>query len=99
MRMTNFDFLRRPIPLRRPLPVTGLLARLRASRSGIALTEFAISLPIFVTLLFGGLEIISLVMAHMRMSQVARVPQPGHKVNRLEGGGGCATGRQRNKKG
>ena len=71
MRMTDFSFLRRPIPLRRPLPVTGLLARLRASRSGIALTEFAISLPIFVTLLFGGLEIISLVMAHMRMSQVA----------------------------
>ena len=69
--MTDFAFLRRPIPLRRPLPVTGLLARLRASRSGIALTEFAISLPIFVTLLFGGLEIISLVMAHMRMSQVA----------------------------
>ena len=71
MRMTDFAFLRRPIPLRRRLPVTGLLARLRASRSGIALTEFAISLPIFVTLLFGGLEIISLVMAHMRMSQVA----------------------------
>ena len=71
MRMTDFAFLRRPILLRRPLPVTGLLARLRASRSGIALTEFAISLPIFVTLLFGGLEIISLVMAHMRMSQVA----------------------------
>ena len=71
MRMTDFAFLRRPIPRRRPIPVTGLLARLRASRSGIALTEFAISLPIFVTLLFGGLEIISLVMAHMRMSQVA----------------------------
>ena len=71
MRMTDFAFLRGPIPLRRPIPVTDLLARLRASRSGIALTEFAISLPIFVTLLFGGLEIISLVMAHMRMSQVA----------------------------
>lgn len=69
--MTDFAFLRRSIPLLRPIPVTGLLARLRASRSGIALTEFAISLPIFVTLLFGGLEIISLVMAHMRMSQVA----------------------------
>ena len=69
--MTDFAFLRRPIPLRRPIRVTALLARLRASRSGIALTEFAISLPIFVTLLFGGLEIISLVMAHMRMSQVA----------------------------
>lgn len=71
MRMIDFAFLRRAFPLRRPIPVTGLLARLRASRSGIALTEFAISLPIFVTLLFGGLEIISLVMAHMRMSQVA----------------------------
>ena len=71
MRMTDFALIRRPIPRRRPIPVTGLLARLRASRSGIALTEFAISLPIFVTLLFGGLEIISLVMAHMRMSQVA----------------------------
>ena len=62
--MIDFAFLRRAFPLRRPIPVTGLLARLRTSRSGIALTEFAISLPIFVTLLFGGLEIISLVMAY-----------------------------------
>ena len=68
--MTKLAFFRRPAPLGRD-SAPGLLARLRASRSGIALTEFAISLPIFVTLLFGGLEIISLVMAHMRMSQVA----------------------------
>ena len=70
MRMTKLAFFRGPAPLGRD-SAPGLLARLRASRSGIALTEFAISLPIFVTLLFGGLEIISLVMAHMRMSQVA----------------------------
>ena len=68
--MTKLAFFRGPAPLGWD-SAPGLLARLRASRSGIALTEFAISLPIFVTLLFGGLEIISLVMAHMRMSQVA----------------------------
>ncbi len=49
----------------------GLLRRLRRSQRGIALTEFAFALPIFVTLLFGGLEVINLVMAHMRVSQIA----------------------------
>lgn len=49
----------------------GVLRRLRRSQHGIALTEFAFALPIFVTLLFGGLEIINLVMAHMRISQIA----------------------------
>lgn len=53
------------------VPVRGVLRRLARSQRGIALTEFAFSLPIFVTLLFGGLEIINLVMAHMRISQVA----------------------------
>lgn len=48
-----------------------ILHALLRSRSGIALTEFALSLPIFVTLLFGGLEVINLVMAHMRVSQIA----------------------------
>ena len=47
------------------------LRRLRLSESGLALTEFAFSLPIFITLLFGGLEIINLVMAHMRINQIA----------------------------
>ena len=49
----------------------GLLHRLRQSQSGVALTEFAFALPIFMTLLFGGLEVINLVMAHMRISQIA----------------------------
>lgn len=51
--------------------IRGLLRRIARSRRGIALTEFAFALPIFVTLLFGGLEIINLVMAHMRISQIA----------------------------
>lgn len=49
----------------------GVLRRLARSRRGMAMTEFAFALPIFVTLLFGGLEIINLVMAHMRISQIA----------------------------
>ena len=49
----------------------GVLRRLARAQGGIALTEFAFALPIFVTLLFGGLEIINLVMAHMRINQVA----------------------------
>lgn len=55
----------------RALHPRGVLRRLARSRSGVALTEFAFALPIFVTLLFGGLEIINLVMAHMRVNQVA----------------------------
>ncbi|MEX0343271.1 MAG: TadE/TadG family type IV pilus assembly protein [Erythrobacter sp.] len=57
----------RPAPSR----IRRFARALLRSRSGIALTEFAFSLPIFVTLLFGGLEIVNLVMAHMRISQVA----------------------------
>lgn len=38
---------------------------------GLAMVEFAFSLPIFVALLFGGLEVINLVMAHMRVNQIA----------------------------
>lgn len=49
----------------------GVLRRLARSQRGMAMTEFAFALPIFVTLLFGGLEIINLVMAHMRVSQIA----------------------------
>lgn len=49
----------------------GVLRRLARSQRGVALTEFAFALPIFVTLLFGGLEIINLVMTHMRINQIA----------------------------
>ncbi|UVI38707.1 TadE/TadG family type IV pilus assembly protein [Qipengyuania spongiae] len=41
------------------------------AQGGFAMVEFALSLPIFVALLFGGLEIINLVMAHMRVNQIA----------------------------
>jgi hypothetical protein len=57
--------------LRQSLSPRRFLRRLRVSEQGMALTEFAFSLPIFITLLFGGLEIINLVMAHMRISQIA----------------------------
>ena len=52
-------------------PGRGVLRRLVRSQRGVALTEFAFALPIFVTLLFGGLEIINLVMTHMRINQIA----------------------------
>ncbi|GMM94191.1 TadE/TadG family type IV pilus assembly protein [Qipengyuania sp. MTN3-11] len=47
------------------------MRRLLRSSSGLAMVEFAFALPIFVALLFGGLEVINLVMAHMRVSQIA----------------------------
>jgi len=56
---------------KKPFPVRRFVRALIRSRRGIALTEFAFALPIFVTLLFGGLEVINLVMAHMRISQIA----------------------------
>jgi hypothetical protein len=51
----------RPVPLR-------TLAR---CTRGIALTEFAFALPIFLFLLLGGLEITNFVMAHARVNQIA----------------------------
>lgn len=39
--------------------------------SGIALTEFAYSLPILLTLILGGLEVANLAMAHLRVNQIA----------------------------
>jgi hypothetical protein len=39
--------------------------------SGIALTEFAFALPIFLFLLLGGLEVTNLVVAHSRVNQIA----------------------------
>lgn len=48
-----------------------VLRRLWRAEKGLALVEFAFALPIFITLLFGGLEIINLVMTHMRISQIA----------------------------
>ncbi|MBX7481078.1 pilus assembly protein [Qipengyuania sp. 6D47A] len=57
--------------LRKSLSPRRFLRRLRMSEQGIALTEFAFVLPIFIAMLFGGLELINLVMAHMRINQIA----------------------------
>lgn len=48
-----------------------MLRRLRRDEDGIALTEFAISLPILLTLILGGLETANLALAHLRVSQIA----------------------------
>jgi Flp pilus assembly protein TadG len=47
------------------------LRRLGADESGLALTEFAYSLPIVMVLALGGLEVTSLALAHLRVNQIA----------------------------
>lgn len=44
---------------------------LRRDESGLALIEFAYSLPVLMVLSMGGLEIANLAMAHMRVSQIS----------------------------
>ncbi len=51
--------------------VSASLHRLRRDRSGLALTEFALSLPILLSLLLLGLECVNLALAHLRTSQIA----------------------------
>lgn len=54
--------------------VSAALRRLRAlprARDGVALIEFAYSLPILVTLGLGGLELIYYTTAHLRVNQIA----------------------------
>lgn len=48
-----------------------LLNKLWRNNSGIALTEFALALPVFITLTVGGLEFANLANTHMRISQIA----------------------------
>lgn len=56
-------------------PIRLSLARwarhLRDDQSGLALIEFAYSLPVLMVLSMGGLEIANLATAHMRVSQIA----------------------------
>ena len=49
----------------------GLLRALGECRSGLALTEFALSLPILLTLGLTGMEIAWLTLAHLRVSNIA----------------------------
>lgn len=48
-----------------------VVRRLGRDRSGVALVEFAFSLPILLTLGLAGLETANLAIAHMRVSQMA----------------------------
>ena len=60
------------MPLTRIIPsALGHLRRLAKAREGVALIEFAYSLPIMVTLGFGGLELINYTTAHLRVNQIA----------------------------
>jgi Flp pilus assembly protein TadG len=54
-----------------PLPIAPQLRLLRKDQSGLALIEFAYSLPVLMILSMGGLEIANLATAHMRVSQIA----------------------------
>ena len=51
--------------------LSGLAARLRTNTSGIAMTEFALSLPIMMSLTFVGIETANYTLANMRASQIA----------------------------
>jgi hypothetical protein len=48
-------------------------ARLRSCESGLAFVEFALSLPVLVTLSLVGLETANLAMAHLRVSNIAMI--------------------------
>lgn len=48
-----------------------MLGRLRRDDRGVALIEFAFSLPVLVILCMAGLECANLALAHLRVSQVA----------------------------
>lgn len=59
-----------------PSPVKRLarrLVELRACASGVALTEFAMSLPVLLTLGLFGLETANFAMAHLRVSNIAMI--------------------------
>lgn len=45
--------------------------RLKKDSKGVALIEFAFSLPIVLALIFGGLETANYALAHLRVSQIA----------------------------
>jgi hypothetical protein len=57
--------------LRKRRGLRRLLAGLRSCESGLALTEFAFSLPILLTLGLTGMEVAWLTLAHLRVSNIA----------------------------
>ncbi len=48
-----------------------LIQRLTRDRNGLALIEFAMTLPLFLSVALGGMELANLASAHMRVSQIA----------------------------
>lgn len=48
-----------------------LVMRVLRCASGVAMVEFALSVPILLFLLLGGLELANLMITHMRLSQIA----------------------------
>jgi Flp pilus assembly protein TadG len=60
-----------PLSLNRIRGVTGLLSRLGRNERGVALIEFAYSMPILMLLGFTGVEVANLAIANMRVSQIA----------------------------
>ena len=56
-----------------PRRAARLVARLRGCESGLAMLEFALSLPVLTTLVLVGLETANLAMAHLRISNIAMI--------------------------
>ena len=52
-------------------PCRRAVARLRRSVAGLAVIEFAIGLPLFLTLVLGGLEVANLVITQQRVAAIA----------------------------
>lgn len=48
-----------------------LLSNLKKNTAGLAIIEFALGLPVFLTLALGGMELANLASAHLRVSQIA----------------------------
>jgi hypothetical protein len=44
---------------------------LRSDERGVALTEFALTLPLFLILMMGGLEVTNLALVHLRLNHIA----------------------------
>jgi Flp pilus assembly protein TadG len=57
--------------VKRAFPLPRLLRRFRRDESGLAMLEFAFTLPIFATLCLTGAELTNFIITKMRVSQIA----------------------------
>jgi TadE-like protein len=65
------------LSLRPPRRLAAFASRFRGCESGLALVEFALSLPVLMTLGLVGLETANLAMAHLRVSNIAMMAADG----------------------